>query len=465
MLKSRSRRSSQLTSSPLVPSLRWLAPFDTSALRGMSCAVSLALMIACDSNTESSLADVISTASDESATEVDSPTVVETSGADTAALESVGTAGGNSSTAAHTVWDSSDDRLASSASRAPAQTSGPAFSSSAVTSGGSDDKVGASADASVDPTSSSGAGANGLDAGASSADAWTSLDASLGSTDPTAESTSEVTFPTGTPLVMLVIDGSSGVFSRLFYWGGSLGFGEFPDVWEATRAALSQLSGETAVRFWPVVYRAERDGACPNLYRSEELPLASNAELDGWLPPSADAITDTKQEGPLADALSVLTEKLIEYEHEGPKHMLFISDGPPGDSCTYFDAPPCNRDPVYGIVQNLYDVGIRTRMLNLGLAEGVEFAEDVSHAGNGESVIALGQDSFCIGQEAVYRGEIASDDDAARLDYAINWREHASADYLPDGETYSQQLSYSPTDAASLADAVRNYVQWVKDSL
>lgn len=276
-----------------------------------------------------------------------------------------------------------------------------------------------------------------------------------------SELTSEMEFPGGTPLVMIMIDASSGVFSRLFYWGGSEGFAEFPDAWEATRAALSHLAGETSARFWPVLYRAERDGACPNLNGSEEEPLANNAALANWLPPSADAVGETKQEGPLADALEVALEKLTEYEHAGPKHLLLISDGPPGDSCTYFDAPDCNRDPVFGLVQNAYTAGIRTRMLNLGLDAGVEFAEDVSHAGNGEPVIALYQKVYCIAQEAVHRGEIASNDYDAMEDYIVNWRQHAKGEYLPDGEVYEQALSYTPTDAATLTEAMQSYVQWV----
>lgn len=279
--------------------------------------------------------------------------------------------------------------------------------------------------------------------------------------EPPADSTSDVDFPEGTPLVMVMVDASSGVFSRLFYWGGSEGFAEFPDAWEATRAALSQLAGETNARFWPVLYRAERDGACPNLNGSEDQPLANNAELADWLPPSSEAVGETKQEGPLADALEVALDKLLNYEHAGPKHLLLISDGPPGDSCTYFDAPDCNRDPVFGLVQNAYAAGIRTRMLNLGLDTGLEFAEDVSHAGNGEPVIALYQKVYCIAQEAVHRGEIASNDYDALNDYVTNWRQHAKGEYLPDGEVYSQVLSYSPTDAATLAAAVQSYVQWV----
>jgi hypothetical protein len=290
------------------------------------------------------------------------------------------------------------------------------------------------------------------------------LDASVETArDVAPDSGVVVTFPEGTPLVMLVIDASSGVFSTLLY-GGSTGFGEYPDVWEAMRAVLSQLSGETGVRFWPVVYRAEQGGACPNLYSSEVEPVTNNAVLDGWLPPSADAVTENKQEGPLADALAVFTDKLLAYDHPGPKHMLLLGDGPPGDSCTFFDAPDCNRDPVFGIVQDVYRAGIRTRMLNFGEQAGIEFAEDVSHGGNGEPVISLQETAYCISMEAVRSGKIDSEDYAAQEDYIVNWRDHASADYLPDGEVYSGVLSYSPSDAASLTEAVASYVQWVKEA-
>lgn len=282
--------------------------------------------------------------------------------------------------------------------------------------------------------------------------------------DAASDSGAEVTFPEGTPLVMLVIDGSSGVFSTSMY-GGSTGFGEYPDVWEAMRGVLTRLAGETNVRFWPVVYRAEQTGACPNLYLSGTEPVSDNALLDGWLPPSEEAVTEDKQEGPLADALAVFIEKLLAYDHAGPKHLLFLGDGPPGDSCTFFDAPACNRDPVFGMVQEAYRAGIRTRMLNLGEEAGLEFAEDVSHAGNGERVISLQETAYCIPLEAVRSGKIDSEDYAAQYDYAVNWRDHVSGDYLPDGEAYAEVLSHSPTDAASLTDAVQSYVQWVKEAL
>lgn len=306
---------------------------------------------------------------------------------------------------------------------------------------------------------------HGSDAGAHDAEAGTSevSDASL---EPIADAASDsgvvVTFPDGSPLVMLVIDGSSGVFSTSLY-GGSTGFGEYPDVWEAMRGVLTRLSGETNVRFWPVVYRAQQSGACPNLYLSETEPVSNNAELDGWLPSSEEAVTENKQEGPLPDALAVVIEKLLAYDHSGPKHMLFLGDGPPGDSCTFFDAPPCNRDPVFGRVQDAYRAGIRTRMLNLGEEAGLAFAEDVSHAGNGERVISLQETAYCIAQEAVKSGKIDSEDYAAQSDYITNWRDHASGEYLPDGEVYAQVLSYSPTDAASLTDAVQSYLQWLKE--
>lgn len=285
---------------------------------------------------------------------------------------------------------------------------------------------------------------------------------STASESTSSDASSDVVFPSGAPLVMLLIDGGSGVFSWRLPNGNSQGLGEFPDAWEATRATLNLLADETQVRFWPMLYRGERDGVCPNLNPLAEEPVGNNAELAELLPPSSEAFPATKQEGPLADALGAVVEKLAEYAHDGPKHLLVISDGPPGDSCTFFDAPDCNRDPVFGLVQDAFGAGIRTRMLNLGLEEGTAFAEDVSHAGDGEAVVALGQTDYCISMEAVSRGEIAEDDYATQSEYIVNWRQYARAEYLADGEGYAQQLSYSPTDAASLASAVQSYIQWVK---
>ena len=72
--------------------------------------------------------------------------------------------------------------------------------------------------------------------------------------------------------------------------------------------------------------------------------------------------------------------------------------------------------------------------------------------------------NYAAAEEAWRSGAVAPDDDATLSEYALNWRDHVSAEYLPDDEVYSEELSYLPTDAATLAEAVQDYVQWVKQA-
>lgn len=319
-----------------------------------------------------------------------------------------------------------------------------------------DDEDTTAPDSSVD-TDPSDEPAPSQDAGGESSD-----DSSDTSTEPadTSEDPIDVepVFPEGTPLVLVLVDASSGVFSSDFDFGGSAAFGEFADVWEGMRHAVSLLAEHSDIRYWPMTYGGVQMGTCPEV-DGPDAPLAEASELASFLPPSADAVTDTKREGPLADALSVAYAQLAALQYAGPKHLLVLTDGPPGDTCTKFEAPLCGTDAVYGAAQDAYAQSIRTRIINFGGENGVVFAENLAHAGAGQSVLPVPEtELYCLSDEAQARGQVISN---ATAFYQGGYRDYSLARYGTDGYTYPDDLADDPTDGAELQAAVEAYAAFV----
>lgn len=270
----------------------------------------------------------------------------------------------------------------------------------------------------------------------------------------------DVSFEKEVPTVLILVDKSTSMFASNLPNGGSPAFGTKSDRWEAMRdavAALEPFSGEVAFSLSTYTSFNMSGSTCPSLENLDVAPATTLdvptrfADILASIPPSAEAIPDSKSETPTGAAILAASAALQALPSKGPKYILVITDGDP-DTCVNFD-PQCGQDIAIGAAQEAFAAGIKTFVV--GISDDVDnnFLNDLAHAGQGEPVAPPAQeDLFCIQKEPK---------EGTTFDYN-DWRPSAHGDYGADGMTYAEELFYKPTDVDSFTEQVRLVVNGVR---
>lgn len=272
-------------------------------------------------------------------------------------------------------------------------------------------------------------------------------------------SSQEVAFEKTIPTVMLVLDRSTSMFRSDLANGSSPSpFGAYSDRWEALTEAVKALEPYSAdVQFAAVTYtgyNASNGGTCPEVQGLDIAAATGNFDqILALLPPSEEAIPDSKSETPTAEGMQQALEVLLAVEAEGPKYMVLVTDGLPehcaGNPELLDKGVWCGHDPAFAVVQEAYAAGVTTYVI--GIIEGANdseadagayFLNGIAHAGQGLEVQPPPSDNLhCIQQES----RIARDADPDN-DFYQNWRPWAAATYAEDGFVYADDLYFAPSD-------------------
>jgi hypothetical protein len=202
--------------------------------------------------------------------------------------------------------------------------------------------------------------------------------------------------PSGTPTVLLLVDGSSSMFEAM---NSDLAY----------EALMSPESGvvaefETRVRFGFMAFHgtstgtSETDPTCAML-ASSDFALDNHAAIDEvYAADLASYVLGTKWETPTGHTVGRAATALDAFSAEPPgrKYILLLTDGSP-NTCVTFD-PQCGQDVAIRAVQDAYALGIRTLVAGVGdfandnlncdgyARCGLDYVQDIANAGVGALV-------------------------------------------------------------------------------
>lgn len=205
--------------------------------------------------------------------------------------------------------------------------------------------------------------------------------------------------PGGTPVVMLLIDGSSSMFEpRESYWDPA-----YEALMDPTDGALARYADQ--IRFGLAVFQgsttssAEDNPACATI-SSSAIALDNREAIDTVYKGVGDAYVPlTKYETPTGHAVNRVASELASYAADppGPKYIVLVTDGNP-NTCRTLD-PQCGQDLAIKAVQDARAAGISTLVLGMGdilggdtgcdsslMSCGTAHLQDLANAGLGLGV-------------------------------------------------------------------------------
>jgi hypothetical protein len=202
----------------------------------------------------------------------------------------------------------------------------------------------------------------------------------------------------GTPVVLLLIDGSSSMFEpRTSYWDPA-----YEALMDPTDGALTTYAER--IRFGLAVYQGgttpttEPNPACSTISASG-IALDNRTAIETVYAGVGDAYeVGDKYETPTGHAVNRVTTTLLAYEADPPppKYIVLVTDGNP-NTCATLD-PQCGQDIAIKAVQDARAAGIRTLVLGMGAILtvdsgcptyancGEEHLQDLANAGLGLGV-------------------------------------------------------------------------------